>query len=69
MRKHGGKTIAIRALRVAVCLALLAPLLADAARSRSVAAAFLGDTVNSGQILFLAVLSARSALRWSAPSR
>jgi hypothetical protein len=46
MRKHGGRTIAIRALRVAVCLALLAPLFADAAHAEVAAAAFLGDTVN-----------------------
>src|ERR1700736_4511196 len=57
MRKHGGKTIAIRGFRIAVLLALPAPLLSEAARADGLAAAALfGDTGNSGQILLLAVL-------------
>jgi signal transduction histidine kinase len=57
MRKHGGKTIAIRGCRVAVLLALLASLPGNAAHADVLAAAALfGDTGNSGQILVLAVL-------------
>src|SRR5260221_6871467 len=56
MRKHGGMTMAIRALRVAIFIALLLPLRPGAAHADVIFAALFGDTGNSGQILFLAVL-------------
>src|SRR5947209_3724791 len=57
MRKHGGRTIAIRGCRVAILLALLATFATEAADADVFAAAALfGDTGNSGQILFVAVL-------------